>query len=221
MSWECFVKNGGVRSSLIECQFFLNSKMDVDPICCVLTFFHALCMTLFSHISYIWIFVTLTHRINRQEEYCLFLSRIFDLQVLSRVDDRMKIKRTSDVVNILGESALDHHIVMYWKINKIASWMSLKSSEINNYSWTVSAVLIFPFCSPSCCQACFPSIDRSMRNLWELTLKLFFNFPEMNRSIFFSMYFAMNDEEDMLLLSILHYRRQDISLFQCQSNSFS
>ena len=43
------------------------------------------------------------------------------------------------------------------------------------------------FCS-SCCEACFPSIVRPMRSLWELTLKIF-DSPEMNRSIFFSMYF--------------------------------
>ena len=31
-SWECFVKNDGVRSRLIELQSFLLSKIDVDPI---------------------------------------------------------------------------------------------------------------------------------------------------------------------------------------------
>ena len=66
--------------------------------------------------------------------------------------------------------------------------MSLKSSEINNYSWNISAVRIFPFRSSSCCQACFPTIVRPIRNLWKLTLKIFFDSPEMNRSIFFSMH---------------------------------
>ena len=51
------------------------------------------------------------------------------------------------------------------------------------------AVLESSFCSSSCCQACFPSIVRPMRNLCELTLKIFFDSPEMNRSILFSMYF--------------------------------
>ena len=32
ISWQCFVKNDSVRSSLIELQFFLQSKIDVDPI---------------------------------------------------------------------------------------------------------------------------------------------------------------------------------------------
>ena len=100
----------------------------------------------------------------------------------------MKIKRTSNVVNMMEESALNYHIVLQRRINKIASWMSLKNSEINNYSWIISAVLIFPFCSSSYCQACFPSIVRSMRNSWELTLKIFFNSPDMNRSILFSLH---------------------------------
>ena len=53
--------------------------------------------------------------------------------------------------------------------------MSLKGSEINNYSWNISAVLISPFRSSSCCQACFPTIVRPIRNLWKLSLKMFFN----------------------------------------------
>ena len=54
----------------------------------------------------------------------------------------------------------------------------------------ISSVLESPFCSSSsCCQACFPSIIRPMNRLWELTLKIFFDSPEMNRSILFSMYF--------------------------------
>ena len=52
--------------------------------------------------------------------------------------------------------------------------MSLKSSEINDYSWIISAVLKSPFCSSSCCQACFPSIVRPISCLWKLTLKMFF-----------------------------------------------
>ena len=35
-SWECFVKNDSVRSCLIELQSFPHSKIDVDPIYCVL-----------------------------------------------------------------------------------------------------------------------------------------------------------------------------------------
>ena len=67
--------------------------------------------------------------------------------------------------------------------------MSLKSSEINNCSWSISTVLESSFYSSSCCQACFPSSGRPVNRLWELTLKIFFHSPEMNRSIFFSKYF--------------------------------
>ena len=67
--------------------------------------------------------------------------------------------------------------------------MSLKSTETNDYSWIISAILESPFCSSCCCQASFPSIVRPMNRLWEWILKIFCYSPEMNRSIFFSMYF--------------------------------
>ena len=44
ISWECFVKNGSVRSCLIELHSFLQSKIDVDPIHVFWCYFHALCM---------------------------------------------------------------------------------------------------------------------------------------------------------------------------------
>ena len=47
ISWKSFVKNDRVRSSLIELQSFLQSKIDVDPIHCVLMslpcFMHVYC----------------------------------------------------------------------------------------------------------------------------------------------------------------------------------
>ena len=49
ISWKCFLKDDCIRSSLIECQPFLNSKIDVDPIYCVLMslpcVMQVLCMT--------------------------------------------------------------------------------------------------------------------------------------------------------------------------------
>ena len=49
VSWKCFMKNDGVRSSLIELQSFLQSKIDVVPIHRNLMsfpwFMHVLCMT--------------------------------------------------------------------------------------------------------------------------------------------------------------------------------
>ena len=45
--------------------------------------------------------MTFVHRITGQEEYCLSLAPLFDLKILSRIDDRMKIERTSNLVNML------------------------------------------------------------------------------------------------------------------------
>ena len=50
--------------------------------------------------------------INKQEEYCLSLARILTSKYQSVVDDRMKINRTSNMVNMMEESALNHYIVL-------------------------------------------------------------------------------------------------------------
>ena len=74
--------------------------------------------------------------------------------------------------------------------------MSLKSSEINNCSWLINTILESHFYSSSCCQTCFPSIVRPMKRwLWELILKIFFNSPEMNRSVFLSMHLLWMTKE--------------------------
>ena len=50
------------------------------------------------------------------------------------VDNRMKTKRTSNMVFMMEESALNYHIVLQCRINEITSWISLTRSEMNNYS---------------------------------------------------------------------------------------
>ena len=124
----------------------------------------------------------------------------------------MKIERTSNMVNMIEESNLNYNIVLQWRINKIASWMCLKSSEIKYCSWNISAVLIFPFCSSCCCQACFPSIIRPMRNLWRMDSEDFLS-PEMNRSIIFSMYLLRMTKKMYYFLRNFIRRERRISWF--------
>ena len=170
--------------------------------------FHALCCVVHDpvHSSQC---VTFVHRINKQEKYCLSLARTLTSRYPSRVDDRMKIERTSNMVNILEKVARNHNIVLQWRINKIASWMSLKSSEINNCSWIISTVLEYPFYSSSCCQTCIPSIVRPMNRLWELILKIFFNSLEMNRSVFFSMHLLWMTKKKRYFLRYLIFRERN------------
>ena len=158
--------------------------------------------------------------INRQQEYRLSLAWILTSKYQSIVDDGMKIKRTSYVVNMLEESALNYHIVLQWRINKVASWMSLKSSEINNCSWNISAVLISPFCSSSCWQACFPTIVRPVSCLWKLTLKIILNSPELNCSVFFSLYYLRVSKKMDYFLRNLVRRERRISWFNINPLSF-
>ena len=105
ISWKCFIKDDCIRSCLIEIQSFLNRKIDVDPIYRVLMSFpcivQVLCMTWYIQVNLV-----------RQEEYCLSLARILTSRYQSRVDDRMKIESTSNMVNMLEESARNHNIVL-------------------------------------------------------------------------------------------------------------
>ena len=110
-----------------------------------------LCTTWYIQFNLVKLLVTIVHRIYRQKENCLSLARILTSRFWSRVDDRMKIKRTYNMVSMMEESGLNHHSVLQWMINKIASWMSLKGSEINDHSWIVSTILESPFCCSSCC----------------------------------------------------------------------
>ena len=99
--------------------------------------------------------------------------------------------------------------------------MSLKSSEINNCSWIISAELIPPFCSSSCCQACFPKIVRPIRrSLWKLTLKTILNSPELNCSVFFSLYYLRVSKKMDYFLRNLVRRERRISWFNINPLSF-
>ena len=80
-NWKCFMKNDGVRSSLIELQSFLQSKVDIDPIHHMLMFLpcflHVLCMTRYTQVDRIRILAILVHGIHKQKEHsntvCLML----------------------------------------------------------------------------------------------------------------------------------------------------
>ena len=110
------LKDDSIRSSLIECQCFLNSKIDVDLTYCVLMSLpcvvQVLCTTWYRQINHLRIFVTFVHRINKQEVYCLSLARTLTSTYQSRADDRMKIKRTSNMVNMLEEVPRNNNIVL-------------------------------------------------------------------------------------------------------------
>ena len=98
--------------------------------------------------------------------------------------------------------------------------MSLKSSEINNCSWIISAILISPFCSSCCWQACFPTIIRPINYLWKLILKKILNSPELNCSVIFSLYYLRSVGKDGLLSSKSRTQEEKNFLVQYQSTSF-
>ena len=72
-----------------------------------------LCITRYTHVNLIEILVTFVHRINKQEKYCLFFARTLISKYSSRIDDRMQIERTSNMLNMLEESALHYNIFLH------------------------------------------------------------------------------------------------------------
>ena len=81
ISWECFVKNDGVRSCLTELQSFLHNKIGVDPIHRVLMFLpclmHVLCKTWCFQIGRVKVLVFSVQKIHKQKEYRLSVLPLF------------------------------------------------------------------------------------------------------------------------------------------------
>ena len=75
---EVFLKDNCIPSSLIECQFFLNRKININPKYRVLMFLQStvqiLCSTWFVEINLCKILMAFVSGINGQKEYCLSLA---------------------------------------------------------------------------------------------------------------------------------------------------
>ena len=78
ISWKYSLKDDCIRSSLIECQSFVNRKININPKYRVLMFLpstvQVLCKTWYSEVNLCRILMPFVSRINRQEEYCLSLA---------------------------------------------------------------------------------------------------------------------------------------------------
>ena len=96
----------------------------------------------------------------RKNTVCLLL-KIWPHGINPELMVESSLKGTSNVVNMMEEFALNHHILLWSRINQTASWMALKNSEVNDYSWIFStilvsfpppAMLLFHFSSDQWCQ---------------------------------------------------------------------
>ena len=91
ISWECVVKDDGVRSCLIELKSFPLSKFYVDPIHRVLMFLPRFllvpCKTRCFQVNFFRIFVFFVHRIHRREEYHLSFAQILSSRYQSWIHD--------------------------------------------------------------------------------------------------------------------------------------
>ena len=177
-----------------------------------------LCATWYVQVNLIRIFVTFVHRI-KQKEYRLTLAWILISRYQSRVNDRMKIERTSNMVNMLEEFARHPNIVLQWRINKIASRMSLKRKETIVPESSVQHWNIL-FSPPPAAKHAFHRSSDQCKD-WEWILKIFLYSPETKRSIFFSMYLLrMTKKMNYFLQYLVLGERENVSLVQYRSNSF-
>ena len=123
------------------------------------------------------------------------------------------------MINVLEETVRSHDIVLQWRINKIASWMTLKSSEVQDCPWWIGTILVSFLVSSSSCHAFLPLVVRSMMTIQKMFLKIVFDSPEFNRSII-SLGVDFHDEEDESISSTLHNRRLHFLLVQHRSKFF-
>ena len=67
-----------------------------------------------------------------------------------------------------------------------------------------------PFRSSSCCQAYFPTIVRPINSLWNLILKIILDSPELNYSVFFSLYYLrVSKKIDHFLRDLVRREREE------------
>ena len=118
--------------------------------------------TWYREVNMFRIFMICVSWINGQEEYCLSSAQILTSRYQSIVDNRVKIERASNVVDVMEYSTSNHYIVLYRRINKIVSRVSMKSSEVKDSYRIIRAILISSFRTSSCCQTSFPTIIRPM-----------------------------------------------------------
>ena len=163
ISWKCSLKDYYIRSSLIECQSFLNCKMNIRPIYCV---FHALC----KYCARPGTFKSITSR-------SLWFLSIGPTDKKNTVCLSLEFWPPSNNPELMIECKLIAHPTwyMYWK--KLLSIITLSCNERsirlrpecpwrarkNNCSWSISSVLESALISSSSCQTYFPRSVRPMR----------------------------------------------------------
>ena len=83
--------------------------------------------------------------------------------------------------------------------------MTLKSSEIKNFlSWRVSTALKSLIVASASCHIALPHFVRPMLRVLKFVLKIIFQSPELDRSIFFSRWFSVSKKS---VYSFCHWVR--------------
>ena len=189
------------RSNLMEWWSFPKCKININPIYNVWCFSHALCKCCARRCAFKSIFVHL---------WALFLGS----------------KSKKNTVHLLLEfwpSNINPLLTTEWKLNAHAKWWICWRNPLwNQWSCVLHALEELGntqlFLNHQCitdisCRACFPTIVRPIRNFWELTLKIILNSPELNCSVFFSLYYSRMSKKMDCFLRNLERRTGRISWF--------
>ena len=137
---RCVAEDNCVRSCLML------SKLYVDAIHSILMslpcFPHVLCKTRCFQLDRVKMLVFFVQRIHKQKEYSLSVAQHLWSWCQSWIHDGVWHDCFSDMINVLEDTVRYNDIVLWWRINKIASWMTWVSSEVQSWSWRISEVLL-------------------------------------------------------------------------------
>ena len=203
------VKNDGVRSRVIAFEPFLLSKFDINPIHHVLMFLprfmHVLCKT---RCSLFKGFTSLKDTVCRLLNFWppgINPESMMECKLTALPTWWMYLKKPSRIKT------------SSWKINKIASWMTLESSEIHNCSWRVSTVLVSFLVSSSSCHTALPLF---IKQWWHYTMILKIIFFLRIQWLHHHLEVDCHDEEDWSVSSTLHNRWSNNLVVQHRSKFF-
>ena len=142
-------RRGWFRSILFDRTSILSVEQAVcDAIHSILMslpcFPHVLCKTRCFQLDRVKMLVFFVQRIHKQEEYSLSVAQHLWSWCQSWIHDEVWIDCFSYMINVLEDTVRYNDIVLWWRINKIASRMTLVSSEVQSWSWRISEVLLTP-----------------------------------------------------------------------------
>ena len=143
----CVAEDDCVRSCLIELQSFPLSKLYVTKYTVFWCPFHAFrmyCARRGAFNSIVSRCLCSLSKGSTNRKNTLSVAQHLWSWCQSWTHDEVWIDCFSYMINVLEDTVRYNDIVLWWRINKIASRMTLVSSEVQSWSWRISEVLFTP-----------------------------------------------------------------------------